>query len=254
MTLLVDVTARREALRGERGVRGRGRPDRRAPPGPTAPGSRRWSRRSPACCLRSRARSRSTTRSWTTRADLHVPPERRPIGVVFQDLLLFPHLSATENVAFRCRARGVPKPEARERAAGSSSGSVSQARGCAAARALRWRGAAGRAGSRACRRPGLLLLDEPLSALDVGARMRVRELIRDELASFPGVRMIVTHDPVEASVLAERLVLLEDGTSPRPGRPRRSAPRPDPGTPRTWSASTRSAGSWSRSRWVPGCW
>src|SRR6185503_11155527 len=48
--------------------------------------------------------------------DLHVPPERRPIGVVFQNLLLFPHLSATENVAFPLRARGVPKPDARERA------------------------------------------------------------------------------------------------------------------------------------------
>src|SRR4029453_6172514 len=49
--------------------------------------------------------------------DVCLPPERRPIGVVFQDLLLFPHLSPTENVAFPPRARGVPKPEAHERAA-----------------------------------------------------------------------------------------------------------------------------------------
>ena len=51
--------------------------------------------------------------------------------------------------------------------------------------------------------PTLLLLDEPLSALDVGARMRVRELVRDELERFPGVRVLVTHDPVEASTLAD---------------------------------------------------
>ena len=51
-------------------------------------------------------------------SNVHVPPERRPIGVVFQHLLLFPHLSATENVAFPLRAHGVPKPEARERASG----------------------------------------------------------------------------------------------------------------------------------------
>jgi molybdate transport system ATP-binding protein len=75
--------------------------------------------------------------------------------------------------------------------------------------------------------PELLLLDEPLSALDVGARMRVRELIRDELASFPGVRIIVTHDPVEASILADRLVLLEDGHVSQTGTPEeiRAGPR-----------------------------
>ncbi len=160
--------------------------------------------------------------------DVHVQPERRPIGVVFQDLLLFPHLSAMENAAFPLRARGVPKPEARQRAsellarlglanrAGAHPRDLSggEAQRVALARAL-------------IVEPALLLLDEPLSALDVAARMRVRELVREELASFPGVRIIVTHDPVEASILADRLVLLEDGRVTQIGTPEeiRSAPR-----------------------------
>jgi molybdopterin-binding protein len=75
--------------------------------------------------------------------------------------------------------------------------------------------------------PSLLLLDEPLSALDVGARARVRDLVRLELRSFPGVRVLVTHDPVEASTLADRLVLLEGGRVTQVGTPDeiRASPR-----------------------------
>ncbi|MGH2591776.1 MAG: TOBE domain-containing protein, partial [Actinomycetota bacterium] len=72
-----------------------------------------------------------------------------------------------------------------------------------------------------------LLLDEPLSALDVGARARIRDLLREELRRFPGVRVLVTHDPVEAATLASTLVLLEDGKVTQSGTPDdiRSAPR-----------------------------
>jgi molybdate transport system ATP-binding protein len=159
---------------------------------------------------------------------VHVPPERRPIGVVFQDLLLFPHLSAIENVAFPLRTRRVRRSAARERAA----------------RLLERLGVAGRAGARPADlsggeaqrvalaralvgEPALLLLDEPLSALDVGARLRVREVVREELSRFAGVRILVTHDPVEASMLADRLVLLEDGRVTQIGSPEeiRAAPR-----------------------------
>jgi molybdate transport system ATP-binding protein len=147
---------------------------------------------------------------------------------VFQHLLLFPHLSAVENVAFPLRARGVAKAEARERANGllerlgmthraeahpeELSGGETQR--VALARSL-------------VAEPALLLLDEPLSALDVGARLRIRDLIREELARFPGVRVIVTHDPVEASTLADRLVLLEAGRVTQIGTPEeiRTTPR-----------------------------
>jgi molybdate transport system ATP-binding protein len=75
--------------------------------------------------------------------------------------------------------------------------------------------------------PTLLLLDEPLSALDVGARARIRDLLREELTRFPGVRVLVTHDPIEASTLADRLVLLEEGRITQIGSPEeiRTAPR-----------------------------
>ena len=161
-------------------------------------------------------------------AGVSVPPERRPVGVVFQDLLLFPHLSATENVAFPLRARGVARSEARERAS-----RLLDRLGLATRLDARPRDLSGGEAQRVALaralvvEPTLLLLDEPLSALDVGARVRMRELVHDELARFPGVRLLVTHDPVEASMLATRLVILEDGRVTQIGTPEevRSAPR-----------------------------
>ena len=158
----------------------------------------------------------------------HVPPERRPIGVVFQDLLLFPHLSVIENAAFPLRARGVARSAARERAA-----RLLERLGVAERAETRPRDLSGGEAQRVAlaraliAEPRLLLLDEPLSALDVGARVRVRELVREELASFAGVRVIVTHDPVEAFLLADRLVLLEAGRVTQIGTPEevRTGPR-----------------------------
>ncbi|MGZ8752224.1 MAG: ABC transporter ATP-binding protein [Acidimicrobiia bacterium] len=141
-----------------------------------------------------------------------VPPERRPIGVVFQDYLLFPHLTVLENVAFGLRSCGVGRAEARaaamsalERVGLGDRGSVKpqelsggQAQRVALVRAL-------------VTEPRLLLLDEPLAALDQTTRASVRRDLRAQLGAFGGVRILVTHDPRDAAALADRLVILEGG-------------------------------------------
>ncbi len=141
-----------------------------------------------------------------------VPPERRPCGVVFQDYLLFPHLSAQANVAFGLRNRGAGRADAASRAlewldrlgvAGQAStkpGRLSggQAQRVALARAL-------------ATDPRLLLLDEPMAALDVGQRGAVRHELRRHLREFGGSCVLVTHDPLDAAAIADRLVIVESG-------------------------------------------
>jgi molybdate transport system ATP-binding protein len=157
-----------------------------------------------------------------------LPPERRPIGVMFQDLLLFPHLSAIANVAFPLRSRGVAKAEAHRRAAELLDRFELNARAHARPGALSGGEAQRVALARALvAEPELLLLDEPTSSLDVGARARFRSLLAETLRSFGGVRILITHDPVEAMTLADRLVLLEGGRVSQVGGPEdfRRAPR-----------------------------
>jgi molybdate transport system ATP-binding protein len=161
-------------------------------------------------------------------AGVSVPPEQRPIGVVFQDLLLFPHLSAVENTAFPLRARGLAKEPSRRRALELLERLEVGGRAAARPRDLSGGEAQRVALARALvADPLLLLLDEPLSALDVGTRARARDLLKQELVRFDGVRVIVTHDPTEASTLADRLVLLEEGRVTQIGSPEeiRTAPR-----------------------------
>ena len=147
--------------------------------------------------------------------------ENRPIGVMFQDLRLFPNLSATENAAFPLRARGTPKETARARAAALLDDLGLPARRHDAAPAELSGGEAQRVAlARALiAQPKLLLLDEPTSALDVTARGQLRPVLRDTLDSFPGVRILVTHDPVEAMTLGDRLAVLEHGRLTQVGPP-----------------------------------
>ena len=143
---------------------------------------------------------------------LRVAPQGRGLGVVFQGLALFPSLTALDNVAYGLRARGVARGVARaeaqswlarfeiselaQRRAGELSGG--QAQRVALARAM-------------IVRPPLLLLDEPLSALDVEARAAARLLLRGWLADVPGVKLLVTHDLEDARAVADRLLVLERG-------------------------------------------
>ncbi|MGW6817779.1 ABC transporter permease [Streptomyces sp. NPDC055005] len=141
-----------------------------------------------------------------------LPPHKRHVAWVPQDGALFPHLTALSNTAYGLRAHGTPRARARTEArqwldrlgvghlahrkpAQLSGG---QAQRVALARAL-------------ATRPRLLLLDEPLAALDQTTRARVRHTLRTHLAGFGGVCLIVTHDPVEAVSLADRVLVLSDG-------------------------------------------
>lgn len=156
-----------------------------------------------------------------------VPVERRPVGLLFQDYRLFPHLSVRDNVAFAPRCRGLDRRAARQvaerwlgrfgagelarRKPGQLSGG--QAQRVALARAL--------AGE-----PSLLLLDEPLAALDARTRLEVRAELRRHLSEFAGPTLVVTHDPLEAMVLTDRLLVLEDGRIVQQGTPAEVAQRP----------------------------
>ncbi|HKS99822.1 MAG TPA: ABC transporter ATP-binding protein [Rugosimonospora sp.] len=143
---------------------------------------------------------------------LWTPAERRHIGVVFQDYLLFPHLTALDNVAFGPRSHGQTRPAARALATGwlARVGLAEYAR--AKPRQL----SGGQAQRVALARalavdPALLLLDEPLAALDARTRLDTRAQLQRHLGEHPGATLLVTHDPLDALVLADRLVIIEDG-------------------------------------------
>ena len=158
---------------------------------------------------------------------VRVQARHRKVGMVFQQGLLFPHLTAVGNVAYGRRSRGAGRRQAEgeaqawldrlgvgelagRRPAGLSGG---QAQRVAIARAL-------------AARPRLLLLDEPLSALDVSVAMALRLELARHLADFDGVALLVTHDALDAMTVANRVLVLDDGGVAQVGTPAEVARRP----------------------------
>ncbi len=158
-----------------------------------------------------------------------LPPEERRIGVVFQDYVLFPHLTVLDNVAFatrmrrsRARARAAAEPWleryaltalADRRPAELSGG---QAQRVALARAL-------------AAEPEVLLLDEPMSALDVEVRAEMRAELATHVREFGGATVLVTHSPADAAALADSALVLEAGRVTQRGT--LAELRADPATP-----------------------
>jgi molybdate transport system ATP-binding protein len=166
---------------------------------------------------------------WDAPGDgVFVAPAERGAGVVFQEHLLFPSMSVVDNVAFGLRARGTRRPAARERAVAllDAVGLSDRARDRPAALSggQRQRVALARA---LAVEPSVLLLDEPLAALDVTTRAEVRRELRRHLdALVGGVRLLVTHDPVDGFALAERVVVVEGGRVTHDGPLAEIAARP----------------------------
>ena len=141
-----------------------------------------------------------------------IEPEDRSIGFVFQHYLLFEHMTVLENVAYGLRARTTPKADARRIAR-----EWIERVGLAEYADLRPRSLSGGQAQRAAlaralaTKPRLLLLDEPLAALDATTRGSVRRDLRRHLETFDGMRLLVTHDPVDAYALADRVAILDAG-------------------------------------------
>ncbi len=145
---------------------------------------------------------------------VHVPPQKRRIGLVFQDYALFPHLNVEKNVAFGVGRRGGGKVKEMlsvvglaglerrmpHELSGGQQQRVALARTLAAA-------------------PDLVLLDEPFSNLDPTMRVRVREEVRDILMEVGTPSILVTHDQDEALSLGDRVAIMLDGKIDQVGTP-----------------------------------
>ncbi|AGS24526.1 ABC transporter ATP-binding protein [Rhizobium etli] len=149
-------------------------------------------------------------------------PDKRRMGMVFQDYALFPHMSVLDNVAFPLRMRKVPRREREEKAlaaletvqlpkksihARPSELSGGQRQRVAVARALVFD-------------PVMLLMDEPLAALDRRLRQHLQYELRHLQARIDTTVIYVTHDQEEALVLADRIVVMRNGRFEQVGRPR----------------------------------
>lgn len=171
-----------------------------------------------------------------------VPPRRRGVGYLVQDAALFPHLSVEGNVGYGLHGRDAGRRRARTREALAAAG----------AEHLAGRRVPGLSGGEAQRvalaralapRPRLLLLDEPLSALDAPTRARLRSDLRGILVAEAAPTVVVTHDRAEALALADRVVVLVDGAVRQTGTPQEVFARPtDPDVVRVVGVETAVAG------------
>lgn len=157
----------------------------------------------------------------------HLEPSQRAVGMLAADHLLFPHLSARQNVAFGPRSRKTSRRDAEARAdrelAALGIPDVADRRPSALSHGQAQRVALARA---LATDPRLLLLDEPLSALDPAVRPHVRATLAARLRAYDGVTVVVTHDPLDALTLADHLVFVEDGVVVQDGSPAEVVARP----------------------------
>ena len=161
------------------------------------------------------------------RDQARVPPERRPVAMVFQGYALFPHLDVRDNIGFGLRVRGVRKAERgpRVEAAAGALGidqlldrlpaqlSGGERQRVALARAL-------------VRDPAVFCLDEPLSALDPLLRVDARRELADLLRADGRCAVFVTHDQSEAMTIGDRVAVLRDGRLEQVDTPRQLYDRP----------------------------
>jgi molybdenum ABC transporter ATP-binding protein len=154
---------------------------------------------------------------------VHLPPEERSVGLVFQDYALFPHLSVRQNVAFGARRRAARRADVEGLLDRLGIGALAEARPGELSGGERQRVALARA---LARDPGALLLDEPMSALDPHTREQVRAELGDLLRDLGLPTILVTHDFEDASALAERVAVIRAGRLVQEGAPDELVARP----------------------------
>ncbi len=168
-----------------------------------------------------RGRIRLAERDWFDAGKrVSLPPEDRSVGLVFQDYALFPHLSVRKNVAFGARSGEAEVADLLERFRIAHLGeakpptlSGGERQRVALARAL-------------ARRPGVLLLDEPLSALDAHTRAAIKVELQELLRELALPAILITHDFRDAAALADRAAAIVDGELRQVGTVESLASRP----------------------------